>query len=152
MIKKLSLIGAALATVAGGSLVAAPASAQYYGGNGYQNGRGYYGNGYRGDYGRQYGDRYAGSGYGNGYYGNGYGNGYDRGYSRNYNRNYYGRNSYSYRCRGSGTTGTVLGAIVGGLLGDAAVGRRGDGTAGAIVGAGVGALTGRAIDRSGDRC
>lgn len=147
MIKKLSLIGAALATVAGGSLVAAPASAQYYGGYGYQNGRGYYDNGYRGarsDYGRYYGDRYAGSRYGNGYYNNGY--------NRNYNRNYYGRNSYSYRCRGSGTTGTVLGAIVGGLLGDAAVGRRGDGTAGAIVGAGVGALAGRAIDRSDDRC
>ena len=137
MMKKLGLIGAALATVAGGTLAAAPAQAQYYGGYGYQSGRGYYGNNY---YGNRYANRYYGDRYNsryNGYYGN---------------RSYYGRNSYSYRCRGNGTTGTILGAIVGGLLGDAAVGRRGDGTAGAIVGAGVGALAGRAIERSGDRC
>jgi hypothetical protein len=128
MMKKIGLIGAALATVAGGTLAAAPANAQYYGGyssRGYYGNRNYYGN-------RHYADRY-----GTGYYGN---------------RSYYGRHSYAYRCRGNGTTGTILGAIVGGLLGDAAVGRRGDGTAGAIVGAGVGALAGRAIDRSGDRC
>lgn len=141
MIKKIGLIGAALATVAGGTLAAAPANAQYYGG-GYSS-RGYYGNGYNRGY---YGSRYNNGYYGNRYYGNRYGTGY---YG---NRSYYGRNSYSYRCRGSGTTGTVLGAIVGGLLGDAAVGRHGDGTAGAIVGAGVGALAGRAIDRSDDRC
>ncbi|GAO39797.1 hypothetical protein SCH01S_39_00820 [Sphingomonas changbaiensis NBRC 104936] len=142
MIKKIGLIGAALATVAGGTLAAAPANAQYYGGYS----RGHYGNGYYGNRG------YYGSRYGNGYYGNRsyYGNRYGTGYYGN--RSYYGRNSYSYRCRGSGTTGTVLGAIVGGLLGDAAVGRHGDGTAGAIVGAGVGALAGRAIERSGHRC
>ena len=146
MMKKFSLIGAALATVAGGTLAAAPAQAQYYGGGyGYQNSRGY--NGYGNDYSRsRYADRYYGSRYNDRYARTRYGNGY---YG---NQNYYGRNSYSYRCRGNGTTGTVLGAIVGGLLGDAAVGRRGDGTAGAIVGAGVGALAGRAIERSGDRC
>jgi hypothetical protein len=141
MMKKIGLIGAALATVAGGALAAAPANAQYYGGyNGGYSSRGHYGNGYnRGYYGNRdyYGNRYSANRYGTGYYGN---------------RSYYGRNSYSYRCRGNGTTGTVLGAIVGGLLGDAAVGRHGDGTAGAIVGAGVGALAGRAIDRSDDRC
>jgi hypothetical protein len=137
MMKKIGLIGAALATVAGGTLAAAPANAQYYGG--YSSG-GHYGNGYnRGYYGNRnyYGNRHYADRYGTGYYGN---------------RSYYGRHSYTYRCRGNGTTGTVLGAIVGGLLGDAAVGRHGDGTAGAIVGAGVGALAGRAIDRSGDRC
>jgi hypothetical protein len=146
MIKKIGLISAALATVAGGTLAAAPANAQYYGG---YSSRGYYGNGYngnRGYYDSRHGNGYYGSRYGNAYYGNRYGNGY---YG---NRSYYGRNSYAYRCRGNGTTGTVLGAIVGGLLGDAAVGRRGDGTAGAIVGAGVGALAGRAIDRADDRC
>jgi hypothetical protein len=137
MMKKIGLIGAALATVAGGTLAAAPANAQYYGG---YSSRGHYGNGYnRGYYGNRnyYGNRHYADRYGTGYYGN---------------RSYYGRHSYTYRCRGNGTTGTVLGAIVGGLLGDAAVGRHGDGTAGAIVGAGVGALAGRAIDRSGDRC
>lgn len=142
MIQKLGLIGAAIATVATGTIAAAPAQAQYYGGNGYS--RGYYGNGY--DNGRQAyrGNRYAGQPYG--YYGN------NGGYYGS--RAYYGRNGYNYgyRCRSNGTTGTVLGAIVGGLLGDAAVGRRGDGTAGAIVGAGVGALAGRAIERNGDRC
>lgn len=143
MIKKLGLIGAAIATVATGTVAAAPAQAQYYGGNGYS--RGYYGNSYnRGYYGNGYnGGRYYGNGYANRSYGNYYGN-----------RAYYGRNGYSYgyRCHSSGTTGTVLGAIVGGLLGDAAVGRRGDGTAGAIVGAGVGALAGRAIERNGNGC
>ncbi|WP_408640927.1 glycine zipper domain-containing protein [Sphingomonas horti] len=142
MMKKIGLIGAALATVAGGAFAAAPANAQYYGG---YSSRGHYGNGYNGNRG-YYDSRYGNGYYGNRYYGNRYGNGY---YG---NRSYYGRHSYAYRCRGSGTTGTVLGAIVGGLLGDAAVGRHGDGTAGAIVGAGVGALAGRAIDRSGDRC
>ncbi len=142
MMKKIGLIGAALATVAGGTLAAAPANAQYYGG---YSSRGYYGNGYYGNRG------YYGNGYNNGYYGNRYyGNRYGTGYYNN--RSYYGRHSYTYRCRGNGTTGTILGAIVGGLLGDAAVGRHGDGTAGAIVGAGVGALAGRAIDRSDNRC
>lgn len=57
------------------------------------------------------------------------------------------------RCRDRGTGGTIIGAIAGGLLGNAAVGQRGDGTAGALVGAGVGALAGRSIDRSdGRRC
>lgn len=79
---------------------------------------------------------------------------------RNYDRSYYNNGSYrgdryyynGQRCRkGSGTTGTIIGAIAGGLLGREVVGRRGDRTAGAIIGAGAGALAGRAIDRSGDR-
>ena len=49
------------------------------------------------------------------------------------------------RCdRGDG--GTILGAIAGGLLGNAAAGRH-DRELGTIVGAGAGALAGRAIDR-----
>src|SRR3546814_17906693 len=61
---------------------------------------------------------------------------------RSADRRYY----RGYRCD-SGTGGTILGAIAGGLLGNEVVGRYGDRTAGALVGAGVGALAGRAIDR-----
>jgi uncharacterized protein YcfJ len=75
---------------------------------------------------------------------------YDRaGYGRDYDRN--ARNDrrnardQGRRCD-KGTGGTILGAIAGGLLGNAAAGR-GDRGAGTIVGAGVGALAGRAIDR-----
>lgn len=147
MIKKIGMVGAALATMAGATVAATPAQAQYYG-RGYDRSysdRGYYGRAYdrsysdRGSYGdRSYDQRRTYDGY--------YGRGYQDG------RRYYDGRRYSYRCRSNGTTGTVLGAIVGGLLGDAAVGRRGDGTAGAIVGAGVGALAGRAVERSGNRC
>ncbi len=81
-------------------------------------------------------------------------NGYDnRGYddrgryaARRNNRNY-------QQCRRNpGTTGTILGAIAGGLLGRE-IGRGGyrnqPSTTGLIVGAGAGALAGRAIDKSG---
>ena len=75
--------------------------------------------------------------------------GYDnRGHyaDRHYNRNY-------QQCRrNSGTTGTIIGAIAGGLLGRE-IGRGGyrnqPSTTGLIVGAGAGALAGRAIDKSG---
>lgn len=97
-------------------------------------------------------------GYNNGYYSQSYrGDRYYRGdnYRRGYDNRYYGRSRYygsNRRCRDSGTTGTILGAIAGGLLGkeiaDGGRYRRGDGTAGAIIGAGVGALAGRAIDRN----
>jgi len=70
-----------------------------------------------------------------------------RAYNRHYGRGYGGRGY----CRDSGTGGTILGAIAGGLLGaeiaDGGRYHRGDEAAGAIVGAGVGALAGRAIDR-----
>jgi len=90
--------------------------------------------------------------YDNGYYNQGYNRGYS---SRNYARAYQGRyaqpyyggrySHYGRRC--DGTTGTILGAIAGGLLGSSVAGR-GDHTLGAIIGAGAGALAGRAIDRS----
>lgn len=80
----------------------------------------------------------------------GYG-GYDRGYYRGGGRywdhgRYHGRGYYRGHCRDSGTGGTILGAIAGGLLGNSIAGY-GDRTAGTIIGAGVGALAGRAIDR-----
>lgn len=87
----------------------------------------------------------------NRYYGQqSYAQRYDRRYAnqryynqRTYRGDYY--NHYGQRC--SGSTGTIIGAIAGGLLGNSIAGR-GDRTLGAIIGAGAGALAGRAIDRS----
>lgn len=94
----------------------------------------------------------------NGYspaYGQGYGQNYDRrGYyaDSRYQQGYYGNQRRSQnRCRGDGTTGTIIGAIAGGLLGNSVAGR-GDRTLGTVIGGGAGALAGRAIDRSDDRC
>jgi len=130
MLKQLTLLGAVVAASAATVVPATPAAAQGYYGRGdyYQNydrgDRYYRGDRYRGDRGRNYrGDRYRGDRY-------------DSRYCR----------------RSDGTTGTIIGAIAGGLLGREVVGRRGDRTAGAIVGAGAGALAGRAVDRSGSRC
>ena len=64
----------------------------------------------------------------------------NRTYDRGRSSHYYGR-----RCD-SGTTGTIIGAVVGGLLGREVAGR-GDRTVGTILGGAVGALGGRAIDR-----
>lgn len=125
-------MGAALAMgVASFAATASPAMARdgYY--RGYDRGDYYRGN--RGGYRGYRGDYYRGDGYRS-----------NRGY-----RGYRG----GYRCRDSGTGGTIIGAIAGGLLGNEVgkgsgrYGRRGDGTTGAILGAGVGALAGRAIDR-----
>jgi uncharacterized protein YcfJ len=81
-------------------------------------------------------------------------NSYDnRGYDNRgrYADRHYNRNYQQCRCN-SGTTGTILGAIAGGLLGRE-IGRGGyrnqPSTTGLIVGAGAGALAGRAIDKSG---
>jgi len=99
-----------------------------------------------------------------GYYNQGYGyNGryydprYDRrsynGYSPYNGRTYYqGRynysygNHYGYRCS-NGSTGAIIGAIAGGLLGSQVAGR-GDRAVGAILGGAAGALAGREIDRN----
>ena len=93
--------------------------------------------------------------YDNGYYNQGYGRSYQgQRYDRRYaNQRYYNQrthnggyyNHYGQRC--SGSTGTIIGAIAGGLLGNQVAGR-GDRTLGAILGAGAGALAGNAIDRS----
>lgn len=46
----------------------------------------------------------------------------------------------------------MIGAAVGGLIGNEVAGRRGDRTLGVILGAAGGALLGREIDRGGSRC
>jgi outer membrane lipoprotein SlyB len=52
------------------------------------------------------------------------------------------------RCRrDDGTTGAVVGAIAGGLIGNGVAGR-GDRTAGTLVGGVLGALAGREVERS----
>ena len=100
------------------------------------------------------------------------GRGYDRDYDRNYDRGYdnrdyrssrydepIGRNTRIWRgdngqyyCkRENGTTGLLIGAAVGGLVGNEVAGR-GDRTLGAIIGAAGGAILGRSIDRSNSRC
>ncbi|WP_375292488.1 glycine zipper 2TM domain-containing protein, partial [Sphingomonas melonis] len=61
-------------------------------------------------------------------------------------RGYYRDRGYARRCN-DGTTGTVLGAIAGGLLGRT-IDTRGDRTLGTVLGAGAGALAGRAVERS----
>lgn len=130
-LKKIAL--AASAALAGTLFVPAAAQAQYAG-DGYYDGGYYQPVQYRYRPGDYYGQR-----------------GYRRGYDRRYNRRYY--NDRRYRrgyCRDDGDTGTIVGAIAGGLLGhEIAEGRRGrgDGTAGAIIGGVAGALAGRAIDR-----
>ena len=133
MLKQFTIAALALTTAATG-LVPAAADAQRYGHryayeqasrDGY-NGDGYYDRGYRGD-------RYADSRYSD--------RGYreyrdDRGYYRNRNQ----------RCN-SGTTGTIVGAIAGGLLGRSIDGGR-DRAAGTIIGGAAGALAGRAVGKS----
>ena len=89
------------------------------------------------------------------------GNTDDRGYDnrryddRRHDRNYRPNDARNYQncCRNSRATGTILGAIAGGLLGRE-IGRGGyrnqPSTTGLILGAGAGALAGRAIDKSGN--
>jgi hypothetical protein len=63
-------------------------------------------------------------------------------------RGYDGR----YYCRRSnGTTGLVVGALAGGVLGNVLANGRSE-TLGTLLGAGGGALLGRAIDRDNVRC
>lgn len=57
-----------------------------------------------------------------------------------------------YRCqRSDGTTGLIVGAAAGGLLGNL-IAPGGSETVGTIIGAGGGALLGRAIERNEVRC
>lgn len=63
-----------------------------------------------------------------------------------------GRDGRYYCSRRDGTTGLLIGAGVGGLIGHELAGRGGDRTLGAILGAAGGAILGRAIDRSDSRC
>ncbi|MXO89748.1 glycine zipper 2TM domain-containing protein [Pontixanthobacter aquaemixtae] len=97
-----------------------------------------------------------------------------RGHNRKHARGHYGdqhRGDYGYRgeavrrdtriwrgrdgryyCRKEdGTTGLLIGAAVGGLVGNELAGN-GDRTLGTILGVAGGAILGRAIDRSNSRC
>ncbi|MDN4631531.1 glycine zipper 2TM domain-containing protein [Sphingomonas sp. PsM26] len=138
MFKKLMLATTTIAIAVSG-LAATPASAQRYydrGGDGYAYDRAY-SDGYNRDDGYRGGYRDDRRGYRDdrrGYYDNGYND-----------RRYY--NNSRNRCR-SGDSGTIIGAIAGGLLGNVVAGR-GDRTLGTVLGAGGGALAGRAIDRDG---
>jgi hypothetical protein len=88
---------------------------------------------------------------------------YDRGHDRNYRSARYderisrdtriwrGRDGRYHCQRDDGTTGLLIGAAVGGLIGNEVAGR-GDRTLGAILGAAGGAILGRSIDRSNARC
>jgi hypothetical protein len=138
MLKKIIISTA----VAASALTALPAAAEAQSRYGYSSryDNGYYNQGYGRGYSNQ-SQRYANQrGYNQSYYNQGYD-------QRTYNGGYYSH--YGQRC--SGSTGTIIGAIAGGLLGNQVAGRRGDGTLGAIIGAGAGALAGRAIDRSNCR-
>ncbi len=92
-----------------------------------------------------------GYGYGQGYdrYDRAYGGAYRDGYNRppRYYRSY--RDERAYRRCSDGTTGTIIGAIAGGLLGRA-IDDRGDHATGTILGGVGGALAGRSIERGQD--
>lgn len=62
-----------------------------------------------------------------------------------------GRDGRYYCRRENGTTGLIVGAAIGGLLGNQIAGR-GDRTLGTILGAAGGGLLGREIDRGNVRC
>ena len=93
------------------------------------------------------GDRYYG--------GNSYGGGY-QGYNENVRydgpRAWRGDDGRHYCRRNDGSTGLVIGAVLGGVVGHQVAGRRGDRTLGTILGGAAGALLGREVDRGGSSC
>lgn len=66
-------------------------------------------------------------------------------------RIYRGQDGRYYCRRSDGTTGLIIGAIAGGILGNI-IAPGGSETLGTILGAGIGAVGGRAIDRKDARC
>ncbi|EDL49025.1 glycine zipper 2TM domain-containing protein [Erythrobacter sp. SD-21] len=81
--------------------------------------------------------------------------GYDRNWGQPVRRDtriWRGRDSRYYCRKDDGTTGLLVGAGVGALIGHEVAGRGGDRTLGAIIGGAAGALLGRSIDRSSTRC
>lgn len=80
---------------------------------------------------------------------------YDRNWGRPVHRDtriWRGRDNRYYCRKDDGTTGLLVGAGVGALIGHEVAGRGGDRTLGAIIGGAAGALLGRSIDRSSTRC
>ena len=80
---------------------------------------------------------------------------YDRDWGRPVRRDtqiWRGRDNRYYCRKDDGTTGLLVGAGVGALIGHEVAGQRGDRTLGAILGGAAGALLGRTIDRSSTRC
>jgi len=78
----------------------------------------------------------------------------DRYYERRLTRNdriWRGNDGRYYCRRSNGTTGLVIGAAVGGVIGSQVAGR-GDRTLGAVIGALGGGLLGREVDRGNVRC
>jgi hypothetical protein len=69
----------------------------------------------------------------------------------NNDRIYRGSNGRYYCRRNDGTTGLIIGALGGGILGNA-IAPRGSKTLGAILGGSAGALIGRSIGRDGVHC
>lgn len=74
----------------------------------------------------------------------------ERALARN-DRIYRGRNGQYYCERPDGTTGLIVGALGGGVLGNI-IAPGGAGTIGTLIGAGAGAVLGRAIERGEARC
>lgn len=84
-----------------------------------------------------------------------YYSGYARDYGQPVHRNtrvWRGDDGRYYCRKDNGTTGLLVGAGVGALVGHEVAGRGGDRTLGAILGGAAGALLGRTIDRSSTRC
>lgn len=135
MMKSITTRIGAVAAVAAASIMVASSPAQAL--DGYRHG---YGRGYGHEFHEHRGhdDRYRRGGY---YRVSGYDDGY-RGYRNNGYR--------GHRCRDKGVGGAVIGAIAGGLLGNAVAGR-GNRTTGTVVGGAVGAVAGHAIDKQDGR-
>ena len=70
---------------------------------------------------------------------------------RNGDRIYRDRDGRYYCKRSDGTTGTIVGALAGGVLGNV-IAPGGSKTLGTLLGAGGGALAGRAIDKNNVQC
>ena len=66
-------------------------------------------------------------------------------------RVYRGRDGRYYCRRSDGSTGLIVGAIAGGVLGNI-IAPGGSEVLGTVLGAGLGAVAGQAIDRDGVRC
>lgn len=121
--------------------------------NGYDDGGyGYYDNGYYTQYGQYDYDRP--DPHYNGYYADNYYRNDRRYKERRLNNNdrvYRGRNGQYYCRRNDGTTGLIVGAAAGGILGNVIAEGRSE-TLGTILGIAAGAAVGREIDRGNVRC